>query len=134
MLCWNEYCHPCFKANLFILKKNLQEATTSQQPAGGEGNGHYGITYQNKIHQETQTELSPEGTPNRISINKLNTKYISEMEKEKKDIERQIELLRIEKEKEKEKERKSKDLLQQQLQNGNLRVNSDFKTSFQHLS
>ena len=56
------------------------------------------------------------------------------MEKEKKDIERQIELLRIENEKEKEKERELKDLLQQQLQNGNLRVNSDFKNSFQHLS
>ena len=78
--------------------------------------------------------MSLEGTPYRISINKLNTKYISEMEKEKKDIERQIELLRIEKEKEKEKERELKDLLQQQLQNGNLRVNSDFKNSFQHLS
>ena len=55
------------------------------------------------------------------------------MENEKKETERQIKLLGIEKEKELEKGKKLQDLLQQQLQNGNLMVSSDFKTAFQHL-
>ena len=55
------------------------------------------------------------------------------MENEKKETERQIKLLRIEKENEFKKGKKLQDLLQQQLQNGNLMVSSDFKTAFQHL-
>ncbi len=55
------------------------------------------------------------------------------MENEKKETERQIEILRIDKEKELEKGKKLQDLLQQQLQNGNLMVSSDFKTAFLHL-